>query len=262
MPLTAADLPRTAALVPRLECTPRTGSTNADLVAAASADPGEWPHLSMLVTDDQSAGRGRLGRVWTAPPGTALAASIVIDASGVPPSARGWIPLAAGAALTRAIAPQLAGVHTARLKWPNDVLVDGRKISGILAEGVGGTHRIVVGAGINTRMPVEELPVETATSFAALGVTADADALLADYVDALREHIDALARAAGDAVVAGIHAEIESLCDTVGRAVRVILPEARELIGEAVGIGADGGLLVRTAVGTTSLVAGDVVHVR
>lgn len=262
MPLADEDLPRAAARSPRLHAVPITGSTNADLVAALSADPAGWPHLSIIVTDDQRAGRGRLGRTWTAPAGAAIAVSAVVDAGALPPRSLGWIALLAGAAMARAISAQLGGEHSVRVKWPNDVLVDGRKICGILAEGVPGHERVVVGAGVNTAMDAADLPVASATSFAVLGETAHVDRLLDDYLQALAGLHGALVAEAGDAALSGVHAEVEALCGTLGQSVRVRLPGDEELIGEAVRLGSDGELVVRTAAGETSVVAGDVVHVR
>ena len=270
MTLRAEDLPRTAEAATRITVAERTGSTNADLVRDHAADPAGWPHLSVLVTDDQTEGRGRLGRVWTAPPGTALAVSVVLDLEELRPADRGWVPLIAGAALTRTIAAQVAGrlgdTHTVRMKWPNDVLVDGRKISGILAEAVPGVSgAIVVGAGVNTAMTDEQLPVPTATSFASLGITVTPellDTVLADYLTALAELMGALLLEGGDAVRSGVHAEVEALCGTIGSAVRVHLPDGSELVGEAVRLGPQGELVVRNGLDETSVVAGDVVHVR
>src|SRR5262245_20370746 len=139
MPLHPNGYPLAAAASPRVQVIQTTDSTNADVVAHVQDAPDEWPHLSLLVTDDQRAGRGRLDRTWTTPPGTALAVSVVVRIGGIPPASRGWIPLVAGAAMTRAVAAQLRGTsHSARLKWPNDVLLDGAKLCGILAEVVPG----------------------------------------------------------------------------------------------------------------------------
>ncbi len=122
--------------------TETTDSTNADLVKAVAADPEQWPHLSLILTTDQRAGRGRLDRTWTAPPGTALAVSVLVRVDGLPVAARGWVPLVAGAAMTRAVRDQLRGTpHRVTVKWPNDVLLNGGKLSGILAEVVPG-HRM------------------------------------------------------------------------------------------------------------------------
>jgi BirA family biotin operon repressor/biotin-[acetyl-CoA-carboxylase] ligase len=254
--------PRAAGVSPRLQVRERTASTNADLVAAAAAGQAEWPHLSVLLTTDQTAGRVRLDRTWTTAPGTALAVSTLVRVPRVPFASRGWIPLIAGAAMTRAIAAQLPD-HTVRLKWPNDVLVDGRKICGILAEVLpGDIDAVVVGTGVNTRMSVADLPVTTATSFAALEAEADDDALLADYLAALDEQLRALAAARGDAAAAGVHGEVEALCDTLSRDVAVSLPEGSVLVGHAQRLDPEGRLVVVSAGVEQAVSAGDVVHVR
>lgn len=264
MPIPSTGYPRAAAVSPRLQVRQSTDSTNADVVSAAAAAPEEWPHLSVLLTTDQRAGRGRLDRTWTAPPGTALAASTLVRVPGIPPGARGWIPLAAGAAMTRAVAAQVRGtVHSAGLKWPNDVLLDGFKVCGILAEVVPGhPDAVVIGAGVNTRMPRTDLPVPTATSFAALGLEADDDRLLADYLTALDEQLAALAAAQGDAGAAGLLAEMEALCTTLGSEVVVSLPDGSTLAGRAQRIDSDGRLVVVAGAAETAVSAGDVVHVR
>ncbi|WP_295838892.1 biotin--[acetyl-CoA-carboxylase] ligase [uncultured Microbacterium sp.] len=260
MPIPTDGYPRAAAHTPRLQVVETTGSTNADVVAAVTADPAGWPHLSLLVTDDQRAGRGRLDRSWTAPAGTALAVSVVVDASTIPMPLRGWIPLAAGAAMTRAVRGQLTGHgSTAELKWPNDVLVDGGKICGILAEAVPGTFdTVVVGAGVNTRMTRADLPVTTATSFAAIGVDSDDDRLLADYLEELGRILAELEK--GD--IERVHPDIEKLCATVGRDVSVAMPDGSTLAGTATRLDDEGRLVVDAGTIETVVSAGDVVHVR
>ncbi|PNW10152.1 biotin--[acetyl-CoA-carboxylase] ligase [Microbacterium testaceum] len=260
MPIPAAGYPRAAAHSPRVQIVETTDSTNADVIAAVTADPAGWPHLSLLVTDDQRAGRGRLDRTWTAPAGTALAVSVVVDATMIPAEQRGWIPLAAGAAMTRAVGAQLTGHGgTAELKWPNDVLVDGGKICGILAEVVpGAPDTVVVGAGVNTRMSRADLPVTTATSFAAIGADCDDDRLLADYLDDFGK---TLARLVHDDVER-VHHEIEKLCATVGKEVTVAMPDGSALHGTAARLDRDGRLVVESGTIETVVSAGDVVHVR
>src|SRR5690606_15146102 len=106
----------------------------------------------------------------------------------------GWIPLLAGLAMTRAVRALLAGGSRATadsvvLKWPNDVLIDGAKVSGILAELLPDGAGVVVGAGLNLSIPREELPVPTATSLTLAGVLEQAglaDAALAGYLGELR----------------------------------------------------------------------------
>ncbi|WP_374311170.1 biotin--[acetyl-CoA-carboxylase] ligase [Microbacterium sp.] len=265
MPIASQGYPRSAAVSPRVQVIETTDSTNADVVAHVKDAPDEWPHLSLLLTNDQRAGRGRLDRTWTAPPGTALALSVVVRVGAIPGASRGWIPLIAGAAMTRAIAAQLRGTgHTARLKWPNDVLLDGAKVCGILAEVVPGhPDTVVIGSGVNTRMPASDLPVETATSFEALGLVADEDRLIADYLSALAEQLDALVSARGSAAASGVLAEIEALCATIGSDVAVTLPDGEVLRGRAQRIDEDGRLVVvQESEFESAVSSGDVVHVR
>lgn len=265
MPLPEHGYPLTAEVSPRVQVIETTDSTNADVIAHVVEAPDEWPHLSLLLTTDQRAGRGRLDRSWTTPPGTALAVSVVVRVGGIPMASRGWIPLVAGAAMVRAVDAQLRGSgHSVTLKWPNDVLLDGGKVCGILSEVVPGhPDAVVIGAGVNTRMPQTDLPVETATSFEALGLVADEDRLVADYLTALAEHLDALTAARGSAAASGVLAEVEALCSTLGSDVAVSLPGGEVLRGRAKRIDEDGRLVVVQDSEYESVVsAGDVVHVR
>lgn len=251
------DFPLANGIAPRVETVVSTGSTNADLREHA-ADGEGWPHLSTLITRDQTAGRGRLDRTWIAPAGTALAISVLLRSLPSDPAARGWIPLAAGVAMAEAVAAQLPA-HDVSVKWPNDVLVDGRKICGILAEAT--AEAVVVGAGVNTAMTAQQLPVPTATSFAALGVRVDEDRLVAAYLDALGTHLAALV-ATGDATASGLHDAVTARCSTLGQQVRVSLPAGRTLEGTATALDAEGRLLVSVAGVEHAISAGDVVHVR
>src|SRR5262249_34644618 len=133
-----------------------TGSTNADLLAEAQAGAREG---LVLVAEAQTAGRGRMGRRWISPPRRSLPFSVLLRPA-VPAGLLGWLPLLAGVAVASAL-ERTAGVD-ARLKWPNDVLADGAKLAGILAERWGSA--IVVGTGINVLQQRGELPVPTATS--------------------------------------------------------------------------------------------------
>ncbi|WP_040165478.1 biotin--[acetyl-CoA-carboxylase] ligase [Microbacterium gorillae] len=256
----AEGFPLTAAISPRVQVVEQTGSTNADLVVA-SADEAAYPHLSVLLTFDQRSGRGRLDRHWQAPAGSALALSTLLRVAALPVHARGWIPLAAGAAMSAAIAAQLPG-HDVRVKWPNDVLVDDRKICGILAEATLALEAIVVGTGVNTAMASGQLPVPTATSFAVLGADCDVDRLIADYLTALDAHVRALVAARGDADASGLREAVVRACETIGVTVAVAMPDGSELRGVATGLDADGRLLVDDAGRITAVGAGDVTHVR
>lgn len=255
------DFPRARAAAARLDVVAETGSTNADLKEHAGDDAG-WPHLSVLMTRNQTAGRGRLDRIWSAPAGASLAVSVMVRQLPSSPDARGWVPLAAGEAMASAVAAQLSGAHVG-VKWPNDVLVgDGvaaRKICGILAEAAGGA--IVVGSGVNTAMAEEQLPVPEATSFRALGTEVDEDLLLADYLRALEGHLATLAET-GDAESSGLHAAVSARCVTLSLDVRVLMPGDRTIEGVASRLDAHGRLMVRADGAEYAVSAGDVVHVR
>ena len=238
--------PRSSSVSPRLVEVPFTESTNADLVGALRGGE-QWPHLGVLLTRDQRGGRGRLDRSWVAPAGSSLAISVAIDAARIPMERRGWIPLVAGAAMAGAASEQVDGVG---VKWPNDLLVGGRKLCGILAE-VATADRIVIGAGINTRMTAEQLPVGTATSFAVLGVTADEDLLLAGYLARLETLLARLERGS-------VRREVRETCITLGQRVTAYLPGGDTLTGIATDLAEDG----RLEIDGTPVGAGDIVHLR
>jgi BirA family biotin operon repressor/biotin-[acetyl-CoA-carboxylase] ligase len=253
-PLRAAAL-RSALVGPggwtRLDAVASTGSTNADLLADETAPDG-----AVLVADHQDAGRGRLGRTWSAPPRSALAVSVLLRPA-VPTERWALLPLVTGLAVVDALGA--LGVQ-AGLKWPNDVLLAGPdrpgKVCGILAEVRG--DRVVLGAGINVSLRSEELPVEAATSLALAGArTTDRDTVLRRYLRALRLRVDAWA--AGESPLA----DYRAVSATLGQAVRVELPGGTTLEGEAVDVDDDGRLVVQDSGGArTSLAAGDVVHLR
>jgi len=151
------------------------------------------PEGAVVVTDEQTEGRGRLGRSWHAPTGTSLLFSIVLE----PPVSAERLPelsLVAGAAVAEAIETE-TGLAT-QVKHPNDVLVGGRKVAGILAEAVDG--RVVLGVGVNLSQTADQLPdVTPATSLALEGVVVDRDALLVTVLARLESRYDAWVTAAG-----------------------------------------------------------------
>jgi len=249
------QLPRTRALADPLIVLGSCGSTNAEMRERLAGD--RLGHLAAIVTDAQTAGRGRLDRTWTTPAGSALAVSVLLRDLPADVDAWGWLPLAAGVAMTAAVAAQLPA-HRVGLKWPNDVLVDGRKICGILAEVT--PQGVIMGSGVNTAMTAEQLPVPTATSFAALGAVADIDRLLSDYLISLRDWVAELARRG--AAASGLHAEAEKRCLSLGRDVEVTMPHGETLHGRAVGLQGDGCLMVEVDGVARAVASGDVVHAR
>jgi BirA family biotin operon repressor/biotin-[acetyl-CoA-carboxylase] ligase len=261
------DFPLSRAEASVLEILPEAGSTNDELVRRATgADADAWPDFSVVVTGNQTQGRGRLGRSWVSPAGKSLAISVLLrplTAAGdrLPMESLGWFPLLAGLAMTRTVSSVVP--EGTALKWPNDVLVGGRKVCGILSELLPGISGIVIGAGLNLTLDPGELPVETATSLSIAGASdTDADRILATYL----HELDALYRpflaSGGDAEASGLQSAVTDACETVGRSVRVELPSGEALLGTATGIDGDGRLLVDTNAGISAVAAGDVTHLR
>ena len=157
-----------------------TESTN--VVARDLAGRGA-PHGTLVTADEQTAGRGRQGRAWTAPIGSSLLCSWVIRWDGRAPT---LLSLAAGVAVAELAGPQ------ALVKWPNDVLIAGRKLAGILVEGRPQEHWAVLGIGINVALRIEQLPQELRGRAATLGLTpADLEPTLWRLRDCLHRWLSA-----------------------------------------------------------------------
>ncbi|MDF3141854.1 MULTISPECIES: biotin--[acetyl-CoA-carboxylase] ligase [unclassified Streptomyces] len=246
-----------------VEVVQRTGSTNTDLVDLATE--GKAGEGAVLVAEEQTAGKGRLDRQWTAPPRSGLFFSVLLNPAEVPAARWGWLPLLTGVAVATGLS-RAAGVDTA-LKWPNDLLVtvggEERKAGGILAERAG-NEGVVVGVGINVTLREDELPVPQAGSLALAGaVSTDRDPLLRGMLRSLEEWYGRWRAAAGDPVVSGLQETYAAGCATLGRVVRAELPGDRSITGEAVAIDGDGRLVLATAEGVQEPVgAGDIVHLR
>jgi BirA family biotin operon repressor/biotin-[acetyl-CoA-carboxylase] ligase len=253
-----------------------TGSTNADLLAEAVAG---GPEGAVLVAEAQTAGRGRMGRRWLSPPGAGLTFSVLLRPEGVPGALLGWVPLLAGVAVVAGV--RAAAAVDASLKWPNDVLVGGAKLGGILAERSGGA--VVVGIGINVAQDRAGLPAG-ATSLLLEGVR-DGPAAAAETAGThgagkavpglhgrlLAETLTALSRwylawrdqaSPGNADACGLRREYARRCATLGQPVTVTLPGGATLAGTAAGVDSAGRLEVRTGGGIVPVSAGDVAHLR
>lgn len=242
-----------------------TGSTNADL-AALAADGA--PEGVVLVADHQTAGRGRLGRTWTAPAGSSLLLSVLF---------RPALPVGHAHALTTAVAlaareacTEVAGI-TPGLKWPNDLVVavpdaDGaeRKLAGVLAESsLAGAHldAVVVGIGLNVNWP-RALPDEIADLATSLnhlaGDAVDRAGLLAALLVGLDRRYTALLGPGGRAA---LRDEEHAASATLGRRVRVLRAHD-EVEGTAVGFTDDGALRLEVDTDVLVVPVGDVVHLR
>lgn len=208
-----------------------TDSTNERARELAAAGT---PHGTLVTASEQSAGRGRQGRRWTAPRGRALLCSLVIRD---PPR---LLPLAAGVAVAEVAGPQ------ARVKWPNDVLVDGLKVAGILVEGRPQEGWAVLGIGLNVALREEDFPPELAGRAGTLGLEPNA---VEPTLDRLLASLDRWLTAAPDAVLEAVRSR-DALLD---RPVRWAGGE-----GRGAGIDSEGRLLVATGDGQIALDAGEV----
>ncbi len=218
------------------------GSTNTYLLEEARAGA---PEGTVALADHQTAGRGRLGRTWTAPPGAALLVSVLLRPTQLPADQRHLLTAAVALAAAEA-SRAVAGIFP-EIKWPNDLLFDDRKLAGILAEA--DRDAVVVGMGIN----VVSAPPDAVSLNEAAGRPVSRGVLLGAILEGLEgwyRDLPAVATA------------YRRSCSTIGRMVRVELPGG-PLTGRAEGVDQRGHLLVRTEDGSVvDVSAGDVVHVR
>lgn len=246
------DVPGQEARFPALKVrrVARTASTQDVVLRAARAGAAEG---FCCLADEQTAGRGRQGRAWVAPPGSALLASVLLRRS---PAVAAGIPFAAGLAVIDAL-QATCGVN-ARLKWPNDVLVDGHKLAGILSEVVPGSvdgGRVAVALGLGLNLRVDRFPpgVDAVSLHALVEHPPDAEVLLLAWGDALRGRIAELEVGGVPAVVAGWRRHSIGLGSPV-----TVQSASGALEGVAVDVAEDGALLVASDGAVHRVLAGDV----
>ncbi len=215
-------------VIHRLQRVPSTQNEARRLVEVGEAKAGH-----VVVADEQSEGRGRFGRSWLSPVGGLYATYIV--------ALHPMISLISGIAVVRALEHFGVDVH---LKWPNDLVIDGRKLAGILIETAGDVA--LVGIGIN----LEEAPLQTATSLRAVGATARRGEL----VVAIWEEL-CIAEASED-VLTSYREDLT----TLGRPVVVALEGGETIEGTAVDVDREGRLLVETASGVRAISSGECTH--
>lgn len=254
-----------------------TTTSTQDAARALLADGARPPLL--VATDDQTGGRGRLGRAWITPPGAGLAVTLACEVT-TPSAQRTWFPLVAGLGVIDALNEQLgirslAGPEAADsdagigLKWPNDVHdARGRKLAGILVE-ADGAGRLLIGIGINLAPQVRDRdgrPVPSAVSLAELtSHTPPPARTLAEVVGGgVAAQVAHLDRCGGDAVFSGQADRYRETCVTSGRQVHVTGRSGRpDVAGRCLGIDAQGRLLLRDPDGRRHRIdVGDVQHVR
>ena len=216
--------------------TPRLhfASTDSTNIRARELAARGAPHGTIVTAGQQSAGRGRQGRAWSAPPGRALLCSLLLRD---PPK---LLPLAAGVALAEVAGPD------ALLKWPNDVLLGGRKVAGILVEGRPQEHWAVLGIGLNVALRERDFPPELNGIAGTLGLE---PAAITPTLERLLEALERWIAADPPTVFDGVRARDALL----GQPVRWTGGE-----GVGAGIDAEGQLVVETATGRVHLGAGEV----
>jgi BirA family transcriptional regulator, biotin operon repressor / biotin---[acetyl-CoA-carboxylase] ligase len=228
---------------------PETGSTNADLAAGLVAGEllreGDW-----LVADRQTAGKGRHGRAWFDGNGNFMGSTLVRLGAGEPPA--GTLALVAGLALIEAVAPLIPPPHLAQLKWPNDVLIGGAKLAGILLERVG--DAVVVGIGVNLAV-APELPGRATVALLAYGPAPDRDTFATTLAQSFDRELERWRTFGTESLVRRWLVAGHPL----GTPLLVGEPGDEPLSGTFAGLTSDGALQLRLADGTTRVLhAGEV----
>ena len=247
-PLNAESIRSTLAtrsLGQRIELYSQLGSTNREAAALAQAGV---EHGTLVLADSQTEGRGRLSRPWYSPPGINVYCSIVIRTTVA--EARladwlSWLPLMAALAAAEAI-ESVAGSRVA-VKWPNDLLIDNRKVGGILCESgtgsPGGSFQIV-GIGLNVNGRRSQLPadlIEFATTIREeTRQETDRNVLLSRLLLELETCLEAQLSGRSS----GIRMAYQQRCSTIGKTVKVVQTEGHEWVGLAESIALDGSLTV------------------
>jgi len=229
-------------------------STNSALLDASFGSDGR---AHVLVATQQSAGRGRRGRQWLAWPGASLTFSVLWRFAPAAPAPAG-LSLVVGLALARAL--ERVGIPSVMLKWPNDVLVHGAKIAGILVEVSperGGALTAVIGIGLNLRLPADAvIPAQKGgvTDLAReLGEVPAREALLATILSELHPMLMAYA-SSGFAQLRKIWQQRNAFANLAVR----VSGDGLDVTGLCLGVDEEGALLVRTVDSTHRIYAGDV----
>ncbi len=240
----------------RIELVDTTGSTNTDVLEWEL--PGDdSPRLQALFARHQTQGRGRLQRRWFSPRDKQLICSLLYT----PPTHRtddlGLLPLAVGLAIVTAVG------DTAHLKWPNDVLIGGKKVCGVLAQASFDPLRVALGFGINLTLTPEELPVPHATSLQIEGMAHEPTDLAINVLLECSHWLSQWSRGGHNRDL--LLDTYRRRCSTLGAQVRVDLPAQAapgSVTGRAVQIDSAGQLVVQTSRGVQSFSAGDITHLR
>jgi BirA family biotin operon repressor/biotin-[acetyl-CoA-carboxylase] ligase len=239
----------------RVNVVESTGSTQVDLVK--NVRDGIATHGDVFATEFQSQGRGRLDRTFVAPPRSALLFSFYVEPKNNGEQ-WGWLPLLAGQSVVHAIS-EVFDLHeddNLKLKWPNDILLNDRKVAGLLTERIQTplATGVVIGIGINVFTRQEELPVASATSFAIQGyLECDRNALLVQILKSFPNYLQRWER--GDPTLLE---EYSSISATIGRRVEIEIPGPTKVVSVATIIDPSGALVLEDG---RLIMVGDVVHI-
>lgn len=245
---------RTRALGSRIFIFPTTDSTN-----RLALDMGRKgaPHGQTILAEAQTSGRGRLGRTWTSPAGKGIYLSLILRPK-LELSQVSKLTLAAAVAAAEAL--EAFGMRNVQIKWPNDLLIQGQKVCGILTEMVAEADRVecvILGIGINVNSTAADLPAHATSLKLEAGKTFDRSALTAELLNRLEERLNQVAGRAWDETRAAWNRRSA----VKGRTVKVTtLSEAVQ--GTAQGIDLSGALLVKTRDGLKKIYSGDVLSCR
>jgi len=250
---------------------PLTGALDVDLTVLGEVDstnryaadhPGDPARFRVVVSDNQTAGRGRQARQWQTPPGAGIAFTVALPEAVIPRSLDAlWLQLLS--LMTGAIVAEAVSRETpdeVSVKWPNDVLIGEKKVAGILGEIVPGG--VIIGIGINVEIPLDALPTPQSTSLHLHGAATRglADRLVSAVVSGIMTRLPS----PGGVVNDETWGWLTGWMSTVGRDVRVEFPDGHTVVGRAIGLERDGSLRVQPAGGGDSLAvtAGEVWHLR
>jgi BirA family biotin operon repressor/biotin-[acetyl-CoA-carboxylase] ligase len=243
----------------RLQQFAALGSTNDEAMrrlAGSTGKEGGDPGRLWIVADEQSRGRGRFGREWRSPPGNLYASLLLVDPAPPPLSAQ--LGFVAGVALASALQKILGSDERLKLKWPNDALYNGAKLSGLLLEGASrpnGLFGCVIGFGVNCQSSPGDAPYPTASLQSIGAASADRETLFSELSDAVADWLEIWGRGEN---FAAIRAAWLDHAGGIGGPVRVSRYNS-VLDGIFRGVDAQGRMLLERSDGVVEIVeAGDV----
>jgi BirA family biotin operon repressor/biotin-[acetyl-CoA-carboxylase] ligase len=247
----------------RIELFDGLPSTNREAVQLALA---EVEHGTVVAADSQTAGRGRLSRIWFSPPGANLYCSIILRTARPPERLTewlSWLPLISALAAAEAI-EQVSSVRVS-VKWPNDLLISERKVGGILCEsgtGIRSDPFQIIGIGINVNVDHDDWPADLRGSATSIWqerkIVVDRNRLLAQLLLELEQCLDELAIHGISQLALAYHQR----CSTIGHRIQAALANGDVIVGLAEGIGQDGSLCVRPQATQPGSGIPEVVHLR